>query len=148
MGYTHYWRRPLVLDKTKFEAAVVDFSKLLPEIAGKGIELAGGDGTGSMKIKANLLWFNGKGDLAHETFHIGQEMKADKWDEPKGDKYFAFCKTAYKPYDLAVTAALIVFKQHFRDDLTVSSDGDITEWADAVALCEKVLGYGKFFELK
>lgn len=62
-------------------------------------------------------------------------------------KYFQFCKTAFRPYDLAVTAFLVIAKHHLGEDILVESDGTIAHWMDAVKLCHDVLGYGWNFTL-
>lgn len=87
------------------------------------------------------------GDCSHETLHFPKMLELEKWDKPENDRYFQFCKTAFKPYDLAVTAFLIIAKHYMGPALLVSSDGDDDEWADAVRLCEAILGYGGEFEL-
>lgn len=83
------------------------------------------------------------GNCAHETAYLPRVLKPDKWQEPDEDGlYFEFCKTAFKPYDLAVTAFLIVCKHHLGDTIEVSSDGEDKDWFDAKMLCDKLLGYG------
>jgi len=77
------------------------------------------------------------GDCSHESFTF---KRIDR-----NDFEFNFCKTAYKPYDIAVNAFLIIAKHHMGNDLNVSSDGDIEEWADAMNLCNNFLGYGNDF---
>ena len=62
-------------------------------------------------------------------------------------KYFGSCKTAFRPYDLAVTAFLVIAKHHLGDSLIVTSDGTIAHWMDAMRLCNNVLGYGLDFRL-
>ncbi len=57
-----------------------------------------------------------------------------------------FCKTAYRPYDLAVTAVLIALKHHFPKS-QVRSDGEDKDWIDGKILCHNLLGYGMDFEL-
>jgi hypothetical protein len=57
------------------------------------------------------------------------------------DGYFACTKTAYKPYDVAVTAFLILAKHHLGDAIKVSTDGEPKDWEDGRMLCEAVLGY-------
>ena len=71
--------------------------------------------------------------VCHDQRHVG--------------KYFQFCKTAFRPYDLAVTAFLVIAKHHLGDRILVESDGTIAHWMDAVKLCQNVLGYGFDFEL-
>lgn len=86
------------------------------------------------------------GDCSHESFHIDVDVGEDvyKTDE---DEYFAFTKTAFKPYDVVVTGCLIVLDHYFKDQVRVSSDGGDREWEDARRLCQHVLGYGEDFKL-
>ena len=58
-------------------------------------------------------YFNGVGDLSHETFGLGPETSG-----------FNFTKTQRKPYDKHVLACLILAKEYFGDNIKVSSDGD------------------------
>lgn len=90
------------------------------------------------------------GDCSHETLYFPRVRQPHEWEkEPeKGGFYFDFCKTAYKPYDLAVTAFLIIAKHHLGDEIRVSSDGDRDQWQDTMRLCETVLGYGYEFALE
>jgi len=71
--------------------------------------------------------------ICHDKQHIG--------------KYFQFCKTAFRPYDLAVTAFLVVAKHHLGERILVESDGMIAHWMDAIKICQNVLGYGWDFTL-
>jgi len=139
MGYTHYWHRPVDLDPAKFASAVDDATELLLDLP----PLFGGDGFGESEFKPDGVCFNGdesRGE-GHETFHI--PLKFEGWDShPERPMKFAFCKTARKPYDLAVMATLLVFKHHFGDGFTVSSDGDLEDWQPAIDLVDRVLGYG------
>jgi len=115
------------------------------------------------------------GDCSHETFSLEQKMETS-WKnddgtmttlEPKGElagytnqdgtknktpeneigKYFECTKTAYKPYDLAVTVCLVIAKQHLGEDIIVHSDGTMENWHEAMQLCHHFLGYGKGFSL-
>jgi hypothetical protein len=58
---------------------------------------------------------------------------------------FYWTKTAFKPYDIAVTAALLVAKRYLRNHLVIHSDGADAQWADAKDLCQHYLGYGAWF---
>jgi hypothetical protein len=49
-----------------------------------------------------------------------------------------FCKTARKPYDIAVTASLILAKKIFGDIIKVSSDGNWSDWESGQLLYESV----------
>lgn len=86
-------------------------------------------------------WFAGSllrarqcdGDCSYETFGILRAAGADDW---------GFCKTAFRPYDIAVTACLIILKHRLGDAITVQSDGEDAHWFDAKLLCDHTLGYG------
>jgi hypothetical protein len=117
-------------------------------------------------------WFAGvvlnqrtcNGDCSYETFYFPRVLP-DRYkpvqrviyydvngspvyhDEQHVGKYFQSCKTAFRPYDLAVTAFLVIAKHHLGEKILVESDGTIAHWMDAVKLCQNVLGYGYDFEL-
>ena len=101
------------------------------------------------------VWFAGlqlntrtcDGDCSHESFCLPRVLTLDEWRKPERGKYFEFCKTAYKPYDLAVTACLIIAKHHLGGAIFVKSDGELDAWKDSMALCQKMLGYGEDFKL-
>lgn len=83
------------------------------------------------------------GDCSHESFHFDRDRgEAQKWEKPEGGLYGDFCKTAFKPYDLAVITFLIIAKHHLGDALKVASDGEDQHWFDGKMLCQIVLGYG------
>jgi len=89
------------------------------------------------------------GDCSHESFILERVYNKPFGLEPdESGRHFEFCKTAYKPYDLAVTACLIIAKHHLGDEIVVSSDGEEKDWIDAMLLCEKLLGYGNDFRLE
>jgi len=86
------------------------------------------------------------GDCSHESFILKRIFKADYEQEREG-KLFSCCKTAYKPYDLAVISCLIIAKQHLGEEISVHSDGSSEDWSDGRILCQKLLGYGEDFKL-
>ena len=151
MGYTHYWQRPEKLDEKRFKAALHDCKKVCKALAVKIRIVKEYDNSISPIFNKNLVRFNGKGDNGHETFYIPVFLKKPdyqrKFSQPKNE-VFAFCKTAYKPYDLNVTACLIVFKHHFGECFLISSDGESTDWDKAREVCQKILGWGKDFILR
>jgi len=86
------------------------------------------------------------GDCSHESFVLNKDFVPEEWQKPKANgKYFQFCKTAYKPYDLAVNCALIIAKHHLGDQIEVRSDGTLKQWSDSMQLCQNVSGYGNDF---
>ena len=79
--------------------------------------LKGGNGEGEPKFTDELVCFNGDAsiDCDHETCYFALD----------NDRYaFDFCKTARKPYDVAVCLALLCFKKNFGNDFSYSSDGN------------------------
>ena len=135
MAYTHYWyRKSREFDRKTFTEAVADFTKLLPVFREKKIVLL------DLTADGELVRFDGE----CETFYMAREsdarLSSTGW-------FFEFCKTSRGAYDLAVTAALIVFKHHFGDDIRISSDGEIgEEWDPAIALTSSILGYKERWE--
>lgn len=72
--------------------------------------------------------FNGIEDESHESFVLPASGLGD----------FEFCKTAQKPYDEVVVAALARLAEV--EGIKVSSDGNAADWEDGVKLASKVLG--------
>ena len=138
MGYTHYWRRPSTIPAASFARAAADFQSLgsvLP-VALTGTE--GTTGRDGPSITRDAIVFNGRGEDAYETFCVPATLS------PRSSG-MGFCKTARKPYDLAVQLALIVLAHHA--GFTVSSDGDDSDWDAARRFCQAHLGYGEDFQL-
>ena len=108
-------------------------------------------------------WFAGamidkracSGDCSHETCYFPRVIPKDHHNyfgsHPTENKkkgwQFDFCKTAYKPYDLAVTSFLVIAKHYLKANLWISSDGETQHWADARILTQQVLGCGAEYEL-
>ena len=111
-----------------------------PATKARGIEEEGAlDGT----------WFGGRlvtartcdGDCSHESFCFPRiEHDYHKSDRHPG-WYTNFCKTAFKPYDLAVITFLAIAKLVLGPDLMLSSDGKEHQWADAFDIIYKVIGF-------
>jgi hypothetical protein len=90
-----------------------------------------------------MVFLNGIGELSHETFCLERVTDTTGFTQRDDDGLiFKFCKTAQKPYDIAVCSALIIAKKHFGKSIMISSDGDNEEWQESKALCQKILGYG------
>lgn len=140
MGYTHYWnlkKLPENYDSKKTKAFIEIQSLLerhLPEkceTAGAcydehPVKLRSGDGTGFPEITSELICFNGdrKVNMDHEGFYF-----------PFGNGVtdFQFCKTARKPYDIAVCITLLSLANNI-DTFDFSSDGDREDWQPAIDL--------------
>lgn len=105
MGYTRYWRsNKEVLDDKKFK----HFSHIC-KLVTENMDIPLDD----VIIDDNVVRFNGVDDDAHETFVFCKKTNS-----------FNFCKTQRKPYDELVCACLEFAKNIFKDDITVSSDGE------------------------
>ena len=95
----------------------------------------------------------GKGSGSYETFNIERELflpanshklQADCF--LKRGLVMFYCKTGYRPYDLAVTVVLIITKHH-DSSIEVCTDGEQKDWLDAMIICNNLLGYGMDFKL-
>jgi hypothetical protein len=107
MGYTHYWNQSRDFTREEWTQIREDMEALLRDVQHvQGIPLANGAGEPdtSPEISDTKIWFNGVGDDSHETFCLNRvRPPKEEWQNQRGGD---FCKTARKPYDLAVTAAL------------------------------------------
>lgn len=130
---------------------------------------AHGTGDNAAAIAGN--WFAGveiqtrccDGDCSYESFSFPKVLERQEptgkisyydmagrpfYNDPKHvGRYFNFCKTAFRPYDWAVTAFLVITKHYLGDKIIISSDGELDHWRDAMILCELELGYGLEFQL-
>lgn len=134
MGYIHYWTLSKNISEKDFALAIKDCEKICKE-SKIPIQYEYNDNDKPI-FSENEIRFNGVEEDGHETFSIHL-----------GNKGFDFCKTACKPYDINVTCCLIVFKHYLKNNIKVNSDGNLEDWQSAIALCQKVLGYGKHFEI-
>lgn len=101
-------------------------------------------------------WFAGSevntrvcsGSCSYETFTLEQHQPLSEYDRNQGrTKSFECCKTNYYPYDLAVTACLIIAKHYLGDQIIIKSDGEQKDFNDAMIICQQFLGYGSDFDL-
>jgi len=88
-----------------------------------------------------------KAEPVGEILYYDQSGKPVYNSKPTVGKYFDCCKTAFRPYDWAVTAFLVIAKHHLRDKIIVRSDGELPQWQDAMLLCQLELDYGMDFKL-
>lgn len=142
MGYTHYWTQLCDIAPDEFEAVVADILAILHAAeASHGVAICDGAATPRTRpeVSADRLAFNGTdiGDQGHETFellrvrqpHPYLGMDRFGWD---------FCKTARKPYDIAVTAALC-YLSTVAESHHVSSDGHGRDFLAGLALAREAL---------
>ena len=142
---------------------------LITVLCGQEEELAvnNSDVSGTWFAGLKLKHRSCAGDCSHETFSLPRVIEKEDWQKPIGKisyydadgkpvyndpkeigLYFNCCKTAYKPYDLAVIICLIIAKRHLKEQIQVSSDGTVDNWKDGMLICQKILGYGLDFSLK
>lgn len=127
MGYTHYWTLSRPMTPDEFAAVAGDIAKI---VAAAGVPLASEyDETDPPQADAELIRWNGAGDDGHETFYLAPDSTG-----------FSFCKTAAKPYDVAVTASLLALKDRLGDVVRVESDGEPEDWQAGHALASRALG--------
>ncbi len=141
MGYTHYWYRQPEVSEDKMRDIIKDIQKVVPHYDSL---------LGDKDIHTEGIFLNGRGDEAHETFYFPRVVEVPKHQMQeqfyiRKGQTFAFCKTACKPYDIAVTTSLLIIKHHLGEEISVSSDGEIGNWESAIDIVVKELGYGKGF---
>lgn len=86
------------------------------------------------------------GRCSCETFSLPRTLDLDESrDADEDGLYIEYVKTGFRPYDVAVTAALMIAKRYLKSNFVISSNGGDHQWADARRLCQHVLGYGDWF---
>lgn len=120
MGYTHYWEIKEPIDADAWSKLQKGIQQIVGTAQDAGIDI---------KDESNdeRIVFNGVGAGEHESFFL--EL---------GDEGFNFCKTAGKPYDMAVTASLILLKKELGNGVTIKSDGRWADWESGQLLYETV----------
>lgn len=140
MGYTHYWSFRDVAhgDKLKvlkaYNKAIAECTKIAKAYnasAESWNRLSGFTAHAEPGLYQGLA-INGKQDLAHEEFTLRERYELNR--------KFNFCKTAGKPYDVVVTACLIVLKYRLKEYIGISSDGETDDWAEGLELAKQTLG--------
>lgn len=107
-----------------------------------GKEASGiGDNTG---LGGTLPFRTCNGDCTYESVWFERSV-GDDYRHDNG-LCGGFCKTAFRPYDLAVTVFLLIVKHHLGPDFRIDTDGEAKQWEDAQRLCQAELGYSLSFE--
>jgi hypothetical protein len=148
MGYTHYLYRAPELEPAHYTAFAAEARTLLRDIDAilvrdHGTGLAGPQGTGAVVVTDELVSFNGAAPSDYETCRIERSVAPD--DYRRGDpddhgRVFSFCKTAYKPYDAAVTAVYALAVDHFGAAVAADSDGGPEAIEEGRQLASRLLG--------
>lgn len=102
-----------------------------------GVTIVGGMGDEGSKPEVTDSFIALNGIPCHETLHLERVPTIPAYRAGRG--HFAFCKTAYKPYDVVVTALLCLAAHITEGAFKVSSDGGPADWAEGLALANKVL---------
>jgi hypothetical protein len=79
------------------------------------------------------------GDCSYEPFFL--ERITEREERRPGERIFEHCKTAFRPYDLAVQCALLIAKHQLGDIFEVHSGGSDWHWNDARRVCYLHLDY-------
>lgn len=127
MGYTHYVdRQPNEVPVEEWKLFSDGCNRLFALAKARGIALAHeyDEPTSAPLADDSIVFFNGVADEGHETFVIERVDRSD----------FSFTKTARKPYDVVVTAALAYLDTILPTIFAVSSDGDAEDWEAGVEL--------------
>ena len=134
MGYTHYWRPQRDFTDAEWTHIVTDVEALVdPERLPSDIHLIHRDADdvaleGIYAASGRILF---DAEPGCETFLL--------------DKYrvssFEFCKTRREPYDLVVCAVLLLCQYHAPGALVISSDGDLSDWSEAIDWVKRTLAY-------
>ena len=135
MGYTHYWDMSRDISERNFKKLTNDMkaieayvSKIDEPTEQFTLHNANGENDGVLYLD-NQFCFNGDAEQGadHESMHIRLGAN-NSW---------TFCKTARKPYDLAVCLILLSLKYHIRST-RVSSDGTSEDWELALETWGKI----------
>lgn len=144
MGYTHYFAYdPNAEAFTRAWPQMVDDARAITSYVQKDlrIKLAGGEGTGTPELTERWICLNGSAarHLDHETLLIDAQpwrtwdenaaLGFADWARMQWERFttegfvWSFCKTARKPYDIAVTTILLRCAHIAPDAFVIDSDG-------------------------
>ena len=131
MGYTHYWRGSEPFSEDEWRQIKAATSTILDWCQDKGVEFQfQNDGPEPEIVQDQYIVFNGGVNESHETFVLRKQ--------PLG---FAFCKTARRPYDLAVGLVLVAVAQIAPGVLDISSDGSWgSDWREIRGAYSEIFG--------
>lgn len=135
MGYTHYLYRKGDFTQKQWEKISLETFAVLDHCRENGVVLAreyDSPESGNPEVTPDHIRFNGWKDGGHETFLVTRERPPVPLWDPDAKESFDFCKTARKPYDLAVCLVLISMKRHAPKSVRIETDGDWdSEWVEA-----------------
>jgi len=122
MGYTHYFKQIPELPENKWNPFIEEVRTTLKDATNIQFDF---NVNSPPQIDSEIVRFNGIGNQGHETFFFPRLWEAQSWETlDDNGRYFNFCKTAQKPYDIHVVKILMLVEKHFGDDVEIDSDGD------------------------
>lgn len=127
MNYSHYLFFPSHMDEIAFLRFAQDAKAILhiaPDVA-----MLCGDGEGPVVLNDRMLIV---GSLLNPSpfsrLRLSLDRPAPTWRYP-----LTLVKTDRKPYDSTIGALLLAFKHHF-PAASITSDGDLSDWAEAMTI--------------
>lgn len=140
IGYTHYYYQKKNLTQTQWEKVCLETFHIIDFCKKEGIELAFEYNIPEPpQVNDEEIRFNGVNDDGHETFTFFK--KKPKALRTVKNEYFYFCKTARKPYDLAVCLVLLSLANNVPKAMKLGSDGDWDqEWVEARNVYKELFG--------
>ena len=141
MGYTHYiYKKPDIEDKT-WKLLCEDTKTLLKSADVPLTYVQDEEDKYGYLVSENQINFNGQGKDSHENVYFPKTTSPEESPNSYG-KVFSFCKTARKPYDKYVTAFYLLAKFHMQEDITILSDGKVSDWQEGLDLLNNLFEYG------
>jgi len=117
MGYTNYWHQYNDFTDQEWKSIKDEYEYVKEVLENNGIIVD--ETTDESEIR-----FNGRKDKNedHETFVLRKESRVmEKKQYPEQDLSFDFCKTAMKPYDIAVWH-MLCFINRIKPEFSISRD--------------------------
>ncbi len=136
MGYTHYFKfkkapaKKAAQVEALYKKTLTECQKIVLFYSKTNGGLSGYSAHSKLSAYGGLN-FNGSGENGHETFVLREHYSENE--------SFNFCKTAQKPYDVVVTACLIVLAHRLKGLIEVSSDGRAEDFTAGLDLAKTVL---------
>jgi hypothetical protein len=89
------------------------------------------------------------GSCAGDPFIVDRRYMVRDWERPESPKRYACnCETHFKPYDLIVAAALVRFKEHFGEAVTIDHRNPDNAFEDAKRFCRELFGWAAHFNIE
>lgn len=139
MGYTHYWRfkktKSMALENERRYQRAIKKINIIAQFYQNSVPKGSDErlsGYTAYTSKYGGIHVNGSRGNDHEDFCLREHFSENR--------DFEFCKTARKPYDVVVVAALIVLSHYLKHFIEVSSDGYPSDWQDGLALAKEATG--------